>query len=79
MIDERIVRLRTYRKNVERYLRLLQTTLTEVEQQYIQRRLTEEQSAMDLLSASSFQMAVEAKVAHQACNLQPTFNAAERS
>lgn len=79
MIDEKIVRLRTYRKNVERYLRLLQTTLTEVERQYIEKRLTEEQSAMKLLSASSFQMAVEAKVANQACNRQPSFNAAEKS
>jgi hypothetical protein len=78
MIDEKIVRLRTYRKNVERYLRLLRTTLTEVERQYIERRLIEEQSAMELLFASSLQMAVEAKVANQACNQQPGFNAAEK-
>lgn len=79
MIDEKIVRLRTYRKNVERYVRLLQTTLTEVERQYIERRLTEEQSAIALLSASPLQMAIEARVANQACSRQPNFNAAEES
>ncbi|MBR0831336.1 hypothetical protein JQ596_38105 [Bradyrhizobium manausense] len=76
MIDEKIARLRTYQKNIERYVRLLQTTLTEVERQYIERRLTEEQSAMALLSASSLQMAIEAKIANQA-NRQPTPNAPE--
>ncbi|MCK1707665.1 MULTISPECIES: hypothetical protein [unclassified Bradyrhizobium] len=79
MIDEKLVRLRTYQKNVERYLGLLQTTLTEIERQYVERRLTEEQSAMELLAASSFQMAVEANVAKQACSRQPGFNAAEKS
>ncbi|MCK1306686.1 MULTISPECIES: hypothetical protein [unclassified Bradyrhizobium] len=79
MIDEKLVRLRIYRKNVERYLGLLQTTLTEIERQYVERRLTEEQSAMELLSASSFQIAVEANGARQACSRQPGFNAAEKS
>ncbi|MCK1422943.1 MULTISPECIES: hypothetical protein [Bradyrhizobium] len=77
MMDEKIVRLRTYQKNIDRYVRLLETTLTEVERQYIERRLTEERSAMALLSASSLQMAIEANVANQACNRQPSFNAAE--
>jgi len=52
MIDAKFVGLRTYQKNVERNVRLLQTTLTEVERQYIERRLTEEQSAMARLSPS---------------------------
>ncbi|MCK1745132.1 hypothetical protein IVA80_31045 [Bradyrhizobium sp. 139] len=77
MIDEKIVRLSAHQKNIERYVRLLQTTLTEVERQYIERRLTEEQSATARLSASSLQMAIEAKVANRACNCLPSFNAAE--
>lgn len=77
MMDEKIVRLCTYQKNIDRYVRLLETTLTEVERQYIERRLTEERSAMALLSASSLQMAIDANVANQACNSQPSFNAAE--
>lgn len=60
MIDEKIVRLRTYRKNVERYLWLLQTRLTDVERQYLERRLFEERSAIELLSTSSSQMVVGA-------------------
>lgn len=79
MINDKIVRLRIYRKNVERYLGLLRTTLTEIERQYVERRLTEDQSAMELLSASSFQIAVEANGAREVCSRQPGFNAAEKS
>lgn len=53
MIDVRIARLRTHRNNIDRYLRLLQTTLTEIERRYLEGRLTEERSALQLLSASS--------------------------
>lgn len=77
MMDEKIVRLRTYQKNIDRYVRLLETTLTQVERQYIEGRLTEERSAMALLSAPSLQMAIGANVAHQACNRRASFNAAE--
>lgn len=66
MIDEKIVRLRAHRKNVERYLRLLQTTLTDVERQYIEARLTEERSAMARLS----------NVTDQARNREPSANPA---
>jgi hypothetical protein len=62
MIEDKISRLRAHRKNIERYVRLLQTTLTEVERQYIETRLTEEQSATARLSSSSLQMATEAQV-----------------
>lgn len=77
MMDEKIVRLRTYQKNIDRYVRLLETTLTEVERQYIERRLAEERSAMALLSASSPRMAIEPNVANQACDLRPSFHASE--
>ncbi|MBR1295114.1 hypothetical protein [Bradyrhizobium ottawaense] len=68
MSDETIVRLQTHRKNVERYLRLLETALTDVEQQYIEKRLAEEGSAMDQLS---LQMAV-ANALQKTCNQPPS-------
>jgi hypothetical protein len=65
MIDERIARLRTHRNNIDRYLRLLQTTLTEIERRYLEGRLTEERSALELLSASSFRIARQAEAGKQ--------------
>ncbi len=49
-MDERIARLRTHANNIDRYRRLLETKLTEVERQYLERRLSEEQSALEALS-----------------------------
>ena len=55
MIDEKIARLRTYRSNINRYHRLLKTELSELERQFIERRLNEEKSAMDGLANNSDQ------------------------
>jgi hypothetical protein len=52
MIDENFARLRTHRNNVQRYRHLLETSLTDLERQFIAKRLAEEQSAMETLSAS---------------------------
>jgi hypothetical protein len=48
-MDTRIVRLRTYQKNIDRYADLLETNLSEVERRYIERRMSEERLAMGLL------------------------------
>lgn len=48
MIDELA---RAYRNNIQRYHFLLQTTLTEFERQYVERRLSEDQSKLDMLTA----------------------------
>jgi hypothetical protein len=48
-MDERIARLRTHQKNIERYQDLLKTKLTEVELQYLERRLSEERCAIAML------------------------------
>ncbi|SFN61910.1 hypothetical protein SAMN05216573_1172 [Bradyrhizobium sp. Rc3b] len=69
MSDKTIVRLQTHRKNVERYLRLLETALTDVEQQYVEKRLAEEGSAMDQLS---LQRAGAANAFHKTCNHPPS-------
>jgi hypothetical protein len=54
MTDERFALLRTHRNNISLYRRLLKTKLTEFERQFIERRLSEEQSAMERLSSSTF-------------------------
>ena len=48
-MDSRIVRLRTHQKNIDRYEGLLETNLSEVERQYIEKRMSEERLAMALL------------------------------
>ena len=54
MIDENFAPLRTHRNNLSRYRRLLTTKLTEFERQFIERRLSEERSAMERLASSTF-------------------------
>ena len=54
MIDEKLARLRTHRNNISRYRRLLKTQLTDCERQFIEKRLSEERSAMEQLAASTF-------------------------
>ena len=54
MIDEQFARMRTHRNNIHRYRQLLQTNLTELERDFIEKRLTEEQSALDGSAASAF-------------------------
>jgi hypothetical protein len=52
MIDQQLARLRTHRSNIQRYRNLLKTNLTEIERQFVQRRLTEEQSNLERLAIS---------------------------
>jgi hypothetical protein len=54
MIEENFARLRTHRSNIRRYRQLLQTRLTELERQFIEKRLSEEQSAVECLAATTF-------------------------
>lgn len=42
MIDDHLAR--AHRNNIQRYRHLLQTSLTEVERQFVERHLSEEQS-----------------------------------
>lgn len=50
MIDMRFVLLQTHRNNVHRYRQLLETVLTDAERHFIERRLFEEQSAIESLA-----------------------------
>ena len=44
MIEENAARVRARRQNIDRYNRLLRTKLTDVERDFIERRIAEEQS-----------------------------------
>jgi len=59
MIDEKLALLRTHRNNIGRYHRLLKTELTQLERQFIERRLSEERSAMEKLAASTLPLAFQ--------------------
>jgi len=50
MIDDQLVR--AHRSNIQRYRHLLQTRLTEFERQFVERRLNEEQSKLEILVSS---------------------------
>ena len=52
MIEENFTRLRTHCSNIQRYRYLLKTSLTDLERQFIAKRLVEEQLAIETLSAS---------------------------
>jgi hypothetical protein len=52
MIDQQLARLRTHRNNIQRYRNLLQTNLTELERQFVEKRLIEEQSNLEDLATS---------------------------
>ncbi|WP_354099206.1 MULTISPECIES: hypothetical protein [unclassified Bradyrhizobium] len=50
MIDDQLAR--AHRNNIRRYRHLLRTSLTEFERQFVERRLKEEQSKLELLVVS---------------------------
>jgi hypothetical protein len=54
MMDEKLALLRAHRNNIRRYNRLLKTNLTELERQFIEKRLSEERAAMENVAASTF-------------------------
>lgn len=54
MVDEKLAQIRARTANIRRYRRLLQTQLTELERDFLQRRLQEEQDALSALTAEVF-------------------------
>jgi hypothetical protein len=54
MFEENLARMRAHRNNIHRYRRLLRTKLTDLERQYIERRLQQEQSAFTELQNLTF-------------------------
>ena len=58
MLDEKLARPRKHRNNVNRYRRLLRTKLTELERDFVARRLSEEEAAMNGLASETFPLAI---------------------
>ena len=50
MIDEALAQFRAHRQNINRHRSLLQTTLTDLERKFIERRIVEEESAVSALA-----------------------------
>jgi hypothetical protein len=61
IMETKIVQLRTYQKNIDRYEGLLQTKLSEADRQYIEKRLSEERLAMAMLQFMSPSVPSKAK------------------
>jgi len=54
MIDKTLARVRAHHSNIARYRWLLKTQLTDLERDFIERRLNEEQSAFAALTKTAF-------------------------
>jgi hypothetical protein len=54
MFDENLARIRTHRNNIHRYRGLLRTNLSDLERNFIDRRMADEQAALDALMAETF-------------------------
>jgi hypothetical protein len=57
-MDEKLACLRAHRNNIHRYRRLLSTRLSDLEREFLIKRLSEEQSAIDALSATTFPFSI---------------------
>ncbi|KJC60307.1 hypothetical protein UP10_13190 [Bradyrhizobium sp. LTSPM299] len=62
MIDESFSLMRAHRNNIARYRNLLKTSLTDLERQFVERRLAEEQSALEAVAASTFPLTLRISV-----------------
>ena len=52
MIDLKVASLRAHGNNISRYRRLLRTNLSDLEREFIERRLNEEKMAMEGLAST---------------------------
>jgi hypothetical protein len=57
MIGEDLARISAHRNNIHRYRSLLKTRLSDLERQFIERRLSEESAALEALSSGTFPIA----------------------
>ncbi|MGY8705474.1 hypothetical protein RAD16_06975 [Bradyrhizobium sp. 18BD] len=54
MLDQDFARIRAHSNNIDRYRRLLRTKLSELEREYLERRLREERAALATLTTERF-------------------------
>ena len=57
MFDQDLARIRVHRNNFHRCRRLLKTRLSDLERRFIERRLSEEQAAVEALVLETFAVA----------------------
>jgi hypothetical protein len=65
MIDDNFALMRSHRNSIDRYRKLLKTSLTDLERQFIERRLAEEQSKLKEVMASTFPLAFKLPASSQ--------------
>ena len=58
MLDEKLARIRAHHNNIHRYRSLLKTRLSDIERQFVERRLSEESSALEALTSQTFPIAL---------------------
>ena len=61
MINFHAAQVRNHRRNIERYCRLLATYLTDLERQYLHKRIAEEYAQLQRLEKSQPEQAVRAQ------------------
>jgi hypothetical protein len=54
MFEANLARIRTHRNHIHRYRGLLRTELSELERAFIEKRMADEQTALDALVAETF-------------------------
>jgi hypothetical protein len=54
MFEQNLARIRAHRNEIHRYRKLLRTELSDLERDFIDRRMAEEQAALDALVAETF-------------------------
>ncbi|WP_445216992.1 hypothetical protein ACKWRH_33420 [Bradyrhizobium sp. Pa8] len=54
MLDEEFARIRAHRNNIHRYRSLLKTQLSDIERQFIERRMAEETASLEALNSETF-------------------------
>lgn len=54
MFEANLARVRAHRNNIHRYRRLLRTKLSDLEREFIEKRMADEQTALDALVGKTF-------------------------
>lgn len=57
MLDADLARIRAHRNNIHRYRRQLRTRPSDLEREFIERRLVEEQTSLDAVTTDIFPIA----------------------
>jgi hypothetical protein len=66
MLDADLARISAHRNNIHRYRRLLRTTHSDLERQFIERRLAEEQTSLDAIASETVPIAFPLSQGRQA-------------